>query len=398
MSEISEKTEKPRFVLMYDFLYEAGGLEKLMTIHARFIKKMGYDVKLIFGDVNPKMLVDKNFTNLEVEEYGNNNGKGFVKVFLNLLGKNKINKVVDKNDIIISYSFPANFTMRKLDNKKVFYMNHFPNFLYLPLGERFVWANNLGRKISFASGLVLGSVIKRIDRKLVKKNAVIFENSIFTKSRIDPIYGIDGVVCYPPVGESFKPKKTKKVLKKYDIKNKFVLLSGRLIPDKRVDWLLRAFSMIKNKDVDLIICGQASEKDLQKIKELAKKLGIEDRFKFLGLIPFEDLINLYGLAEVYAFPAPKEDFGLVPAEAISCGTPCVVWGDNSGPTEQIIDSVNGYHAKPYLIEDFALKIDKMLDENLKKKNQKKIVESAKKFSEKTQFEIFSREILKVVNS
>ena len=240
-------------------------------------------------------------------------------------------------------------------------------------------------------------LIKRIDKQLVEDNLLIFENSNFTKSRIDPIYNINGVVCYPPVSESFKPKKNKKVLKKYNLNKKFVLLSGRLIPDKRVDWLLRAFSMIKKEDIDLVICGQASEKELSKIKELAKNLGISDRFKFLGLVPFDDLISLYSLAEVYAFPAPKEDFGLVPAEAISCGTPCVVWGDDGGPTEQITDNVNGYHSKPYSIEDFALKIEKAIDENLKKKNRKKIIESAKKFSEKTQFEIFSKELLKVIS-
>ena len=88
----------------------------------------------------------------------------------------------------------------------------------------------------------------------------------------------------------------------------------------------------------------------------------------------------YGAAEVFAFPTPGEDFGLVPAESMACGTPVIVWGDGAGPTEQVIDGKTGYHAKPYDKNDFAAKMDKVIDTGMKKKNRAKIINSAKRFS------------------
>ena len=67
----------------------------------------------------------------------------------------------------------------------------------------------------------------------------------------------------------------------------------------------------------------------------------------------QKLIIYYTNATLFAFPAPGEDFGLVPAESLACGTPVVVWGDGAGPTEQITDGLNGFHAKPYDLKDFV---------------------------------------------
>ena len=387
--------KKTRFVLMYDFMFEVGGLEKLMATHAQFLKQAGYDVILLFGSINKEIVNHKTFDGLKIEEYGTLKSNSFLKLLAGIFGINRLKQLIRKEDILVSYSFPVNYTLRNFKNKKIQYLNHFPNFLYLPLKEKIVWANNPIRKIAVASSILAGPIIERIDKKLVRKNALIFENSEFTKKRLDPIYGVNGIVSYPPIISDFKPIKDKTLLSKYRINQKFLFASGRIIPDKRFDWLIRAFSLIKNKSVKLYISGQCKEKYKEQLMNMAKKLNLEKRIEFLGVIPKEDLVKFYSLAETYVFPAPQEDFGLVPAEAISCGTPCIVWNDNAGPSEQIKDNINGFLAKPYSLKDFANKIDLSLSKNW---NEKEIINSSKKFSEKTIIHEYNRLIKSILNN
>lgn len=381
---------------MYDFLYEAGGLEKLMAIHAGYLKEMGYEVKIFFGDVNKSILDKGLYKGFEVRDFGIGKKNWIGKVIMNLLGFNKLKELIEKDDVILSYSFPINFAVRKLRNKKIFYLNHFPNYLYLPFKEKIIWANSFLRKIALISSVFFGRFLRKIDKKLVEKTNLLFVNSNFTKRRIDKIYKAKGIIVYPSVSNYFKPIISKEIKREYEIKDKYVYCSGRIIPDKKFDWLIKAFSYVEDKKIELVISGSIKKEYKEYLERIARNFEIKDRIKFLGLVPEKDLIRLYSNAEVYAFPAPKEDFGLCPPEAISCGTPCVVWGDGSGPNETITDGLNGYFAKPYELKDFARKIDLVLERNLKSKNRKKILKSSRKFKKEGIFSIFKVNIDKIM--
>jgi len=150
---------------------------------------------------------------------------------------------------------------------------------------------------------------------------------------------------------------------------------------------------MKNKRL-IFVAGTVQDSYKNVLLSLAKKYKVE--LKFLGRLTTEQIREYYSSAEVFAFPTPEEDFGLVPAESLACGTPVVVWGDGAGPTEQVINGVNGYHAKPYELKDFAAKIDKIIDSNMKKKNYKKIIESSKKFSAAEVKKNFLKEFEKIL--
>src|SRR3989338_8778735 len=102
--------KKPRFILMYEFLHEVGGLEKLMTIHANYLKKAGYDVLLLFADINNGILKHKTFEKLPLKEYGTIKVSSSIKILSAILGFNNLKEIIMPDDIIISYSFPVNFT------------------------------------------------------------------------------------------------------------------------------------------------------------------------------------------------------------------------------------------------------------------------------------------------
>ncbi len=372
--------------LIYEFLSEQGGLEREIINHANMLKESGYHIKILTCHLNKKILTELPFDGLEIEEISKIKIKfESIKLITCFFGLNNLKKY--NPDLFISYSAPMNYLIRKHKSKKINYINHFPHYLYLDNREKLEWAKGTQgykRIISLIPTFFIGKWMKKMDKELIKKNNLNFVNSFFTKERLDNLYNINTLVSYPPLDPRFKPSSKK-------IKEKFLFTSSRIIPDKKYEWLLESMKHMKNK-IPLYLAGSVEENYKEKLIALANKYQI--KIKFLGRLNTEEIINYYTNAEVFVFPTPKEDFGLVPVESLACGTPCVVWGDGAGPTEQIIDGINGYHAKPYDLKDFAQKIDLIIDGKLKSKNRAKILDSSKIFS----YNEIKKDFIKTIDS
>lgn len=104
-----------------------------------------------------------------------------------------------------------------------------------------------------------------------------------------------------------------------------VLYLGQLSPRKRVDLLLRAVAAL-SATTRLVIAG--SDMGCRKqLEELAARLGLAGRTVFTGVLEGEDRLAALAAADVVAYPTEDEIFGLVPLEALLCGTPVVVSDD-----------------------------------------------------------------------
>ena len=381
---------KKHIYLIYEFLSEQGGLEREIINHANFLIEEGFEVKVLTCYLDRKILGLLPFGKLKIETIGKiNTGIESLNLILCFLGFNNLKR--HNPDSFLSYSFPSNFLIRKKKTKKINYINHYPHFIYLSEKGKKEWSDSTQgtkRKISVFLSNFFKKKIKKTDKKLIKANNLNYTNSQFTKRKLDALYNMDSIVSYPPLDPKFKPSKRK-------MDEKFIFSSSRIIPDKKYEWLICSLSFMKNR-MPLYIAGSVEEGYKNSLKNLANNEKIN--LKFLGRLTTEDIIEYYSNAQVFAFPTPKEDFGLVPAESLACGTPVVVWGDGSGPTEQVINGVNGYHAKPYNLKDFAKKIDLVIDNKLKQKNRKKIIESAKKFSYNSTKKNFICEIKKLFNN
>ncbi len=384
----SRKRTPEKICLVYEFLSEQGGLEREIINHAKFLIEEGYDVSVLTCHLDKKILKLLPFEGIKVREVTRFRTKiEALNLITCFLGLNRIKE--NKADVYLSYSFPANFLIRNLKGKKIMYLNHFPHFLYLTGEEKKEWASGtqgVKRWISVVLSYILGGYLKKLDKRFVKQMSLSFTNSQFTKNRLDPLYDINSVVSYPPLDSRFKPSANR-------IDEKFIFSSSRIIPDKKYELLIESASFMKNK-LPIYLAGSVEERYKRELEKLAARKKVH--LKFLGKLTTEEIIDYYTNASVFAFPTPGEDFGLVPAESIACGTPVVIWGDGAGPTEQIIHGLNGYHAKPIDCKDFGSKLDKVIEERIKMKNQKKIVESSKKFSYSEIKRQFLREIKRVI--
>jgi len=367
--------------ILYDFLSELGGLERVMFFQAKELSKNN-KVELAFSYINQKeksnIIKELGLSpQIKIVQLGGTNNQ-IIQLMSSLLNPNKI-KV--GSDLIISHSFMTSRMAHKNKKKNgspyVVMLHHPPNFLY---NRDIRWANNFPRFLAYALGFILGPILKRLDKTAVKGADAVFVNSKYTKRRADCIYGIDSLVIYPPVEKKFKivrKENARKALDRLGINKKFVLLHGRIIKDKRPDLAIKAFSKIKNKELKLVISGTIDEE--RNIRKLISELGLEKRVKIIGRVSEEELIALYNLAECFLMPAPGEDFGMTSIEAMACGCPVIAWGDNAGPEEIIQEGRNGLLAEPYNVKHFAAKIEHSLK---KRWNKKKISAFTNRFSEK----------------
>ena len=116
-----------------------------------------------------------------------------------------------------------------------------------------------------------------------------------------------------------------RVREKYRLPARYVLSVGSREPGKNRIRLIQAFAGLDSTeylDCSLVIAGQPAW-GYEGEFELVSQLHLEDRVRFLGYVPDEEMPALYGGATLLAFPSLYEGFGLPVLEAMACGTPVI---------------------------------------------------------------------------
>lgn len=143
--------------------------------------------------------------------------------------------------------------------------------------------------------------------------------SQFIERRIRRVYRRNAVVIYPPVDvEAFTCHLTK---------DDFYLTASRMVPYKRIDLIVEAFSKMPAKR--LIVIGEGP--DFEKIRGIAGP-----NVTLLGYQPYSVLKEHMQRAKAFVFAA-EEDFGIAPIEAQACGTPVIALGKGGA-----LETIRGY--------------------------------------------------------
>ncbi|UYP47993.1 D-inositol-3-phosphate glycosyltransferase [Candidatus Lokiarchaeum ossiferum] len=162
-----------------------------------------------------------------------------------------------------------------------------------------------------------------IDRKLYEielKNVSnvknILANSFFSKESILRKYGLNAQVSYLGIDlDVFSPKKIQR--------QSFLLSVGSCTPAKGFDFLIKSLSFIpKNKRPLLIlVSNNVNQKWKEYLLGLAKSKAVEIEIR--SNIGHEELLDLYRTTSILLYSPYLEPFGLVPLEALACGTPII---------------------------------------------------------------------------
>ncbi len=224
-------------------------------------------------------------------------------------------------DLIISSSWAVAKGVKTTKNQLHVSYCHTPVRYAWDLYEEYI------SSLSGIKKLLVKWTLKRLrewDIKTVDRVDCFIANSYFVKERIKRIYKRDAVVIYPPVD-------VKKFTCKVE-KEEFYLCASRLVPYKKTKLIVEAFNEMSEKK--LVVIGKGDE--YEEIKKIAK-----ENISVLGYQNDDTLIDMMQRAKAFVYAA-VEDFGIVPIEAMACGTPVIAL-DDGGTHESVLDAINGIH-------------------------------------------------------
>ena len=144
----------------------------------------------------------------------------------------------------------------------------------------------------------------------------VIANSNFTSRRIKKYWGLESEVIHPPVDT--------KRFKFNESRGDYYLSVNRLVPNKRIDLLVKAFNKL---GLPLIIIGDGPER--LKLEKIANS-----NIKFLRRISDREVENYMSKCKAFIY-AGIEDFGIAPVEAMASGSPVIAYGKGG-----ILDTVN----------------------------------------------------------
>jgi glycosyltransferase involved in cell wall biosynthesis len=139
-----------------------------------------------------------------------------------------------------------------------------------------------------------------------------------------------------------------------------IAFTGRLVPHKGVDTLLRALPQLPD-DVVLLVVGRGPA--LGGLTEMARRMGIAERIRFCPTVSDAELPSYLRAADLFVFASQNrlEGFGLAVAEALACGLPVVV-ADIPGVREVIEPGREGLLAEPLLETSLSDAVRELLDD------------------------------------
>lgn len=156
-----------------------------------------------------------------------------------------------------------------------------------------------------------------------------------------------------------------------DYRTKRIIAAGRYVHQKGFDMLLEAWHLI-NKNVNdwhLYIFGNENRKPYQRIVD---KYGMNENTHLMGAT--KDIAEEFSKSSIFVLSSRFEGFGLVLAEAMSCGLPCVSFDCPYGPRDILTDGEDGFLIENGNIEALSKAIEQLItDENLRQSMGKRAI-------------------------
>jgi D-inositol-3-phosphate glycosyltransferase len=203
---------------------------------------------------------------------------------------------------------------------------------------------------------LMNKINRRLEKSAFARADAIFVENEWMKKDLERLYPEKTIMAPPGTNtDFFSPESYQK--------DGYILSVARFADRrKNVQMLFRSYRKLLDKMPDaptLLLAGQTAPTtdDLA----IAEELKIADRIKIHTGITLEQLRDFYRGASIFALSSNEEGFGLVIAEAMSCGLP-VVSTRCGGPEILVKEDETGYLTPTGDAETFADKIYELLVE------------------------------------
>jgi len=212
-------------------------------------------------------------------------------------------------------------------------------YVYAHTPARYIWEPERDHRGNSGWARTASALIKPVDRRRAAEATSIAVNSRFTGDRVARAWGQPSRVMYPPVEtetllatDDWRRDLTDVEQRQLDaLPATYLLGASRMVDYKRLDRVIEIGAEVK---LPVVIAGAGPSQVA--LRSFAAASGADVTFI---IAPSDAMIRaLYAHALAYVFPA-VEDFGIMPVEAMACGTPIIA--NSVGGVPESVEAVGG---------------------------------------------------------
>lgn len=303
----------PSVIITHDFMETYGGAERVTAEMAIAFPQAPVVAILGREDVAERMGVGERFRSLLKPR------PGLLRHYRYLapaFGAYTDHVRLEQADVVLSSSYAFAHRLRS--------RNDAPRVCYCHSALRFAWSmtesykeERAGNPVTAAAFEAFAAMMRRSDKRSAQPIREYLTQSPFTAEQIERFYERPVEVIGAPIDCSlFRPSDagTSGIAAGPD---DYYLFCGRIIePYKQVGITLEAFRRTGQR---LVVAGDGP--DLERLRA-----GAPPNVEFLGHVADDVLVPLMQNCQALVFPS-RDDFGLIPVEAMACGRPVLAYAD-----------------------------------------------------------------------
>ncbi|MDB8567897.1 glycosyltransferase [Turicibacter sanguinis] len=357
-----------KIAFLFETVYKAGGVSRVLVILANELANRGYSVDIIHQEKNTEYMPYYINCNVGQKYYKFNKRNLFQKISKKILFNTSFEKIYFNkkslsNDINILNNYDV---IIGVHGSNTIYLGKISNLLKKDI-KKIGWQHN-----SFEAYFESKDYYKN-EKNLVRKYIGYLDWNVVLTESDERLYN-----------EHFYNKNIKisnpltiNTDKITTLENKEIIFVGRLVREQKgLDYLIEIAQRIKPFKWKIRVVGDGP--DYKWLTSLIQKKDLDDIIILEGLVT-DNIDNLYSSASIFISTSRWEGFGLVITEAMSCGLPIVSF-ENTGPSEILKNGEYGIIISKYNIEDFSNAIiDLITDENKLKYYKNKSLERVQQF-------------------
>ena len=310
-------------------LYNAGGMERVLTYKANYWVKNGHTVVIVTTEQKgrkPFFMLDERVYCIDLDvNYEENNGKSFInkllcypyKLHKHKMALTSLLKGLEADVTVSMFCHDASFLAGINDGSRKVLEAHFSRFKRLQYGRKGLWR---------MADVWRNFLDERLVRKFDKFVVLTQEDNCYW-GNLHNILVIPNSIAVLPDYQS-------------DLLNMKALAIGRYTYQKGFDFLIEAWYFVHRMQPQwhLDIVGEGEWKDT--LQKMINSYNLQD---VVHLIPPTDCVGeMYCQASIMVMSSRYEGLPMVLLEGASFGLPLVAFACKCGPADLVVDGVNGF--------------------------------------------------------
>ena len=190
---------------------------------------------------------------------------------------------------------------------------------------------------------------------ILKQSKLILCNSSSTANDLNNFYKVPKHKLFP-IKLGFNNKKYYPIRK---IRKKFFLIIGRHNPHKNLKRVIKAFSLAKINDYNLVFVGPFDRRHTPSLIKIIDELNLRHLCVWKGWIDDDEKLLLLNECQALIIASLWEGFGLPALEAMACATPVIA--SERGALPEVIGNY-GYFVNPFSIESIAFAMNAVIND------------------------------------